>query len=1053
MKINWIICFCCSLVCFSATSQDNEVNQELLDTLLVEAKELLYSSLHDASTAKYEEVSKAAFDAENWEYYVRAELGVIENLWRQYLLDESLSRSETILPVAKNRLDEEHLYLGDIFHQIGTIKMLAGSYEEAISYYDSAIAIRLRHGEEGWSGLSASYVNLSNLYLQLGQLEKAIQYSRKTYELDLKVYGGEDHVYIAEDLANLATFLINDSRFHQALDYLEQSLNMLKRLDNEGGAYTYTLNNLGRAYMGIGEFEKSNKYLVQSLRNNIRLYGPSHYENAVLYEALGTGFTEQNLLDSAIYYYDKALEFEETLMANGDITMIFVWVAMSAIESDRGNSSQAIQLLGKALRFLGEDASNEYLSTIYHQLGLVYLNIPEYDSAEFYMLKAVSTLDSSAYNSVKLSQHYTNLSKVYSFSGRHEEALSCIQTGLEWNHDSWKSQSYYDNPTAETSRQKEQSILLFQQKIMVLKALFKKKDDEEALKSLLTTFNLIDQLIQEERNSRSRLNDKFRFLEFSSEIYKEAVDYNFLAFQKFSDVTYFEDAFKYSEANKSAILFNNLKDKEAKEWLGISEDLLAYEAELNDRLSWKKSSLIEEQNSSKSDSLLLLDYEESIFKLENSVDSLNSSIQETYPSYYSLKSESPQLSVTDIQSELNRKEALLEYFFGDSLAYVFLLTREDLMVKELGAVSQIQEKILKFREALTNRDIVDNSSPSDFGRIGYRLYEVLISPISTFIEGKERLIIIPGETLNYVPFDLLIEEMNDGAMASYQSLNYLFKHFEMYTTFSASLEFQQVPNKIEATTKWIGFAPSYPSQLADSEYQNLDMDRFRGALVPLEWNAREVEEIANNMESSYYLNERATESIFKNNLNKTEILHLAMHALIDDNDPLNSRLVFANNEDDKEDGMLHAFELLNMKCEADMVVLSACNTGFGELVKGEGIISLARGFSYAGTPSVVMSHWQVDDQATSMLMANFYRFLQEGNTKGEALRLAKLEYLVNASPNKSHPYYWGSFVVLGDNTPVFKDDNLLLMIAVVSILLIIAVIVFNRRKSTENPNQ
>lgn len=1040
-----------ALSAFTQTDQENQSNKALIDSLLVQGQELLSNSLHAESIAKYEEASKLAAEAYLWENHVKAELGLIENLWRQYILDESLEKAMSVLPVAKTELEKGHLYLGDAFHEIGTIKMLGGSYDEATAYYDSSINIKLKHGEEGWSGLSASYVNLSNIYLQIGQLEKAIQYVRKTYELDLKVYGGEDHVYIAEDLTNLATFLNSNSRFHQALDYLEQSLNMLKRLDNRGGAYTFTLNNLGRAYMEIGEYEKSNKYLIQSLRNNVRLYGLSHYDNALLYEALGRGFLEQDLFDSAHYYYDKASEFEDSFVAYGDVTWMFVLIGKSQIESEVGNHLQAIQLLNKALIFLGEGSNNQYLSTIYNQLGLAYLGNEEYDSAEFYMQEAISLLDSSEYNSVKLSKHYWNLSKVYSASGSYNKALNSIQTGLEWNHESWKSVSYYDNPNIETSRQREQSILLLQEKIGVLKSIFDKDNEDEALRALLKTFNLIDQLINGERNSKTRLNDKFTFLAFSSQVYQEAVDYNYLAYQRFNDATYLRDAFRFSESTKSAVLHNNLKDREAKEWSGVSEDLLVFEANLNNRLSLKKSSLIEEQNSNKPDSLLLLEYEESIFKLENSVDSLNSFLKETYPSYYALKDESPLLSVADIQSNLSKDEALLEYFFSDSMAYVFVVKRDELIAEELGSVSQIQEKVLKFRAALTEPEIINNSTPADFAEVGNELYEVLISPISTFIEGSERLIIVPSESLNYIPFDLLIEEVDSESVGSYKSLSYLLKSFEMYTTFSASLEFQRVPHSIDATSKLIGFAPAYPEQLNNDDYRGLDVDQFRSALVPLEWNAKEVEEIASIIESNQYLNERATESAFKGNLNQSEIIHLAMHALVDDENPLNSRLIFSNNEEDNEDGMLHTFELLNLRCEADLVVLSACNTGYGELVKGEGIISLARGFSYAGTPSVVMSHWQVDDQATSQLMVDFYRFLQEGHTKGEALRLAKLNYLARDNPNKSHPFYWGAFVVIGDNDPVFENMNLLIIV-LVSALLIIGLIAFLKRRGNASAN-
>ena len=167
-----------------------------------------------------------------------------------------------------------------------------------------------------------------------------------------------------------------------------------------------------------------------------------------------------------------------------------------------------------------------------------------------------------------------------------------------------------------------------------------------------------------------------------------------------------------------------------------------------------------------------------------------------------------------------------------------------------------------------------------------------------------------------------------------------------------------------------------------------------------------------------YVGNDAVERVFKTELAKHSVLHLAMHALVDNEDPTNSRLVFTHDADSVEDNFLHVYELYNMKLPIDLAVLSACNTGFGKLEGGEGLMSLGRAFAYAGCPAVVMSQWKVDDLATSTLMKSFYENLAKGMKKSEALQTAKLSYLENCGPREGIPFLWGSFVLMGDDQPI-----------------------------------
>lgn len=148
---------------------------------------------------------------------------------------------------------------------------------------------------------------------------------------------------------------------------------------------------------------------------------------------------------------------------------------------------------------------------------------------------------------------------------------------------------------------------------------------------------------------------------------------------------------------------------------------------------------------------------------------------------------------------------------------------------------------------------------------------------------------------------------------------------------------------------------------------------------------------------------------FKLSSRDYRVLHLAMHAIVDDTNPMHSKLVFTQKQDSVEDNFLHAYEIYNMNIPAQMTVLSACETGYGKLAKGEGIMSLGRAFAYAGCPSVVMSHWAVNDASTAKLMEYFYKYLSYGEAKDRALQLAKLEFFRKSGSCTSKSILLGEF--------------------------------------------
>ena len=225
---------------------------------------------------------------------------------------------------------------------------------------------------------------------------------------------------------------------------------------------------------------------------------------------------------------------------------------------------------------------------------------------------------------------------------------------------------------------------------------------------------------------------------------------------------------------------------------------------------------------------------------------------------------------------------------------------------------------------------------------------------------------------------------------------------------------------IKADSRFLAFAPSFsPSDARTNDFA-FDRRSTSDSLAELAGASEEVEILSSLFEGESLKQQNASEYEFKQKAGSYDVIHLATHAIIDDINPMKSRLLFSSELDSLEDGNLHAYELFNLDLSASMAVLSACNTGFGKVHKGEGVQSLGRAFAYAGCPSIVMSLWPAPDEATSEIMQIFYAELADGASKDAALRTAKLAFLENQPDFLLHPFYWAGFIVQGNTDPIFK---------------------------------
>jgi CHAT domain-containing protein len=300
----------------------------------------------------------------------------------------------------------------------------------------------------------------------------------------------------------------------------------------------------------------------------------------------------------------------------------------------------------------------------------------------------------------------------------------------------------------------------------------------------------------------------------------------------------------------------------------------------------------------------------------------------------------------------------------------------------------------------------------------------------------EQITIIPDGILNYLPFELLLtEEVDTTKPINWFELPYLFKKVNInyqYSARLASMKRETRPNNKGV----LGFAPQYEGYVSD--------DRAFGNLI---YNQRELESIEKYFPGEFYRGPDADKQTFLEKASDFKVIHLASHAMADNENPELSSLFFTDINQDSTDIPLYPYEIQSTPLNADMVVLSACQSGTGKLHQGEGVFSLARNFIAAGAKSVVNSLWKVDDESTSKLMGYFYENLAKGQRKSEALRNAKLTFLENADAMTSHPYFWSGFVVIGDDSPIVNKSRLAwLIVGGALILCIIGGMRFSRGK-------
>jgi CHAT domain-containing protein len=373
------------------------------------------------------------------------------------------------------------------------------------------------------------------------------------------------------------------------------------------------------------------------------------------------------------------------------------------------------------------------------------------------------------------------------------------------------------------------------------------------------------------------------------------------------------------------------------------------------------------------------------------------------------------------QALLGAGDRLVAYHLGEHGSLAWTLEDDRVALTKLPGRAQIENLVLVFRSLGVHRN-----DPAALRRVSRRLYDLLLAPLAERIEGGRSLVVIPDGALFYLPFEALRPPAADGRE------RFLLHDFSVsYIPSVAALAELRERRRPAAELDLLAFG--------DPTSQDPAMEP---RLTHSGSEVRRISMLFDPSRSARLTGPEARESVFRDRARApTTIVHLATHGVLDGGRPERSGLVFAPEDDPQGDGFLGLFEIFDLTVSADLVVLSGCDTARGELLRGEGILGLTRGFLFAGSRSVLASLWRVDDRSTEELMVTFYGHLARGHTTSQALRRAKLDWLAAAGGQAADPYAWASFVLVGDGdltipglAPRRRTSVVLIVVGVVLLL-------------------
>ncbi|UCH13383.1 MAG: CHAT domain-containing protein [Bacteroidales bacterium] len=897
---------------------------------------------------------------------------------------------------------------------------------------------------------------------------------------------------------------VREGDFETAGIHLTKSLNLLNKYspeDYEKLVFVYTRlgvvnTNMWNFKNAIDLYNKAEKLCRKYGKEQNKDIGFINYSEGRIFKELGDyKRAEQHYLNALGIFESDNIPYSE--FKDKYISIIYTYNSLGVLHFVQKKYETAISYY-KICEKLSKTYYKEFLPVAYENIADCYYKLKKYDDAESYFERAIKYHITSKEEVYKflLSNVYSSYSQLCIETGKFEKAYDLLQKScrIYINHwglkhpftsgcflnfgkyfektgnidsalyyyqksiislaEDFDDSDFYNNPEPAKVISALHVVRSLKSKAQALSVYYNKTGKIKDLVSCMNTYDLAIQLIDNMRLGYQTQESKLFLSENEKDTYTSAINTAYRLWNIIGDKHYMRKAFEYAEKSKASVLLAALRSTEAKSFAGIPGELLLKENNLLKDIALYKEFIFEEKRNEKPDENKLKNWEQRLFDMTSEYDNLTALFEDSFPKYYSLKYNTAVATPDSLQRLLSNNQSIVEYSLSDTSLFIFHIGKNEMNIFHKPVDSVFHNSLKKIIYLTGNFEYLKSDVEDLAGYISKSnyLYNYLLKPVAKFIRNK-KLIIVPDELLAFLPFEALVINKDTEGRASYKNLNYLLqKHIVSYAL-SSTLYFRETKHKpVDKIKKLLAFAPSYSGDITIQDIMTRQRvrDHHMSNLYPIPGVMEEVNGIGKIISSDIFEGQYATEKLFKDTARYYDMLHLSMHTIINNNDPMYSKLAFTFTDDTTDDGLLNTHEIYNMRLNARLAVLSSCSSGEGILRKGEGVMSLARAFMYAGCPGIIMTLWVVEDKSGIKLMINFYKELVLGKSKDQALRIAKLKFIEEATLTKAHPFYWSSYICVGNVDPLFIPKTKIIIIigaVVVSvvILMIIKRIIKKRR--------
>jgi|WetSurSiteA1Bulk_404760.scaffolds.fasta_scaffold00196_4 CHAT domain-containing protein len=876
------------------------------------------------------------------------------------------------------------------------------------------------------------------------------EYYQRAIDLSAGSNDPVNMILLKARMADVCSLLPGDSRYEELVRSCVRSLDTAENPLHPGLLEAYLL------LSGFRLNDLDNYAITVNILRNATLiaekyYPPEHFLTGMLYTLKAQDEYHHSNYEKALQYSRHALQIisgfsllNRYVLSNyGTISQVYFWLerdyektiafSRQAISDLQGtgqspaffyymmgvscnmlhNEVQARDYLNKVISLTSENRKYEndhYCSIAYYELGRMNLIANNHALCRYYLLKSLSYANKRSADNARIIYIYKDLGNSYNYTGDQRLALNYIQQAIIAGCNTFCDTSVYADPKVEDivlNQQVTECLTLKAYTFYMIYEKDKRRLDQlvSALKCQELAVRLIERKVIDIDDEKSGLI----VADLRKYSMDNAVSYAVLLYLQTGDVQYAHKAWMYAEKSKMQVLSLNSMKNNNLLFSGLPDSLVDKHEQLRHDVLQTENMLAFAEKDPGWQHIQQKELEK-LTSLYNRLDELTAQLESNYPAYSRVKYNFTVAGIEQVQRFLEQDQVILEYQLLNTELITFVISPDDFSIHYQLIDKKLRDDIAKVRSAITSNPFRTDPAVSfrEFTESSFNLYTRLIEPVRDRISNK-RLIIIPHNLLTSVPFEVLIRKKPaNNSKYDFKTLDYLIREFPIDYAYSANLLIDNRRFRKSGLGTGV-FLPDYNSYKGKK-----DRERF----PVLEGAATEASVVKKLMRGKLYRGKWATETTFKACASRHKILHIASHTILDEKDPGLSCLVMSAPADSADDGCLYSFEIMQMDLNAQLVVLSGCNTGYGMLRNSEGLISIARSFFYTGVRTVAFTLWQVADQAGSALISDFYKEIRHRKSLDLAMRTAKLRYLDRADPVMAHPFYWAGYVLIG------KTDSL-----------------------------